>query len=243
MKLKSVIFGSRDTYERMADVLRYSVYKNSPKTPLKIYHKRMDRELMTLGRQRDKTVVENAMKTKYHCEIVQNAEKGEVIGLLDCDTMVMRDLSCIEKKKFDLAITYRPNRAKLMFNSGVVFVRISNKTKQLYRDWLEIAREMLQNNEFYNKWRAVFGGINQTSLGYLTTLDDYKKIKILGLECQEWNCENETWDLFNEETRIVHILGELRRGIFRGGGYPDEATRRLAGIWHRYEWELLNGES
>jgi hypothetical protein len=246
MRLETVLFGGKESYERLANVLRKSVERYSPNTPLTIRKRKRDTKIRVMGRQRAIEVQGNATKTKYHNEIVQEAKNGEVIGLLDCDLMVLRPLGSIEEEEFDIAVTYRPEGSKLLFNSGVVFVRISNRTKNLYAEWWEVAEAMLEDIEFFKRWRDPFGGINQTSLGYLLGKNRWRKLKILKLPCQEWNCENETWTMFAANTRIVHMLGDLRLAALDGRITGTFQMREIAKIWNRIEdryEEILSNSS
>lgn len=178
----------------------------------------------------------NTLKTKYHNEIVQSSKNGDVIGLLDCDLMVLRSLEEIENEKFDLAITYRPFGCPLIFNSGVVFVHISDSTKDFYSEWFDMCLRMLKDKELFDEWRGKFGGINQTSLGYLLKCSRWKFLKLLKLDCWEWNCENNTWEQFNEnQTKIVHITGKLRECALRMEAAPNHQIGRLATLWNRFE--------
>lgn len=237
MELHSLLFEQGNDYERMANVLHRSVLAHSPNTPLTIHIKKINSDIRTKGRNRDSTFVDNATKSLYFSDLVQKFNNGQVVGLLDCDTMVINPLESIEKEKFDIAVTWRPPKSKLVFNSGVVFARISKRVKDFYREWAAVALEMLEDRSFFEKWRGPFGGINQTSFGFMMEQKEWKKVKILKLPCEEWNCENCTWHLFDKKkTRIVHLLGSLRhlvlRHEFRGVTLEKQTISRM---WHNFD--------
>jgi hypothetical protein len=189
-----------------------------------------------MGRQRSRSVTCNSVKTKYHNEIVKATKNGELIGLIDCDTIVLKSLESIQKQDFDIAITYRPPKSRLIFNSGVVFVRVGKKIKKFYDEWEFICTEMLEDKPFFDDWKEHFGGINQTSLGYLLENGWSKKLDILCLTCQEWNCETETWKDFGSNTRIVHIMDILRdRCLGRPISNVPPYVNDLAKLWNQIE--------
>lgn len=237
MQLHTLLFGNRGSYERMVNVLFRSVLKHSSNTPLIIHQKQLPKELKWKGLGRDQTVIDNTAKSQYFAELIQSLKNKDVVGLIDCDTMVINPLESIEKMDFDIGITWRPDKAKLMFNSGVVFVRVSQRIKDFYKEWADVATEMLESRKFFDAWRDPYGGVNQTSLGYMLEQKEWKKIKVLKLPCQEWNCENSTWHKFDPaSTRIVHILGSLRHYVF-GNGY-DKVTpqkKMIAKLWHDFD--------
>lgn len=237
MEIHSFLFGSKTSYERMATVLKFGIEKYSPRTKVIIHKKPINAELRAIGRQRSATYVQNATKTLYHRDLVNESDNGSLIGLFDCDLMVLRPLYSIENQDFDLAITHRPRGAQFRYNTGVVFVRVSNRTKKFYDLWYGVVKEMLADRKFYEKWKTQHGGINQCALAYLLANGMAKGLNVHTLECQEWNCENESWRRFDRNTRIVHLLGDLREAAVKGTHAKVPYVQELAKRWNALETE------
>ena len=99
MRLESILFSSgNQRYEQLAAVLEISAATNSPDTPLTIHEiTNEDKDVISRARSScPKTFVDNARKTKHHNEIIHQSADGELLGMIDADTMVLSDLSEIE---------------------------------------------------------------------------------------------------------------------------------------------------
>jgi hypothetical protein len=236
VRIDSVLFGGDRNYQRLARVLEASAAIHSPATPLTIHRiVGADADIVELGHHRQRVnLTHNARKTRHHHAIVQSAADGELIGLLDCDTMVTGDLSEMARYDFDLAITERPAGSKFKYNSGVVFVRASLATRIFYDAWLEWTLKMLGNSSLHARWKRVYGGINQSALGYLLEVLRLP-IRVEVLPCAIWNSTKETWAEFSEETKVVHLLGELRSAALRGKTLGSSPVAQLAKLWCGYE--------
>lgn len=226
----------RDSYIRLARVMEKSLNKYSPGIELQIHRGIIDSKIRNMGRGRDQTILHNTLKSVHFTEIIQQCKIGELVGMIDCDTMILNPLDDIVKEDFDLAITHRPDGSKMKFNTGVVFCRVSKKIKKLYENWGIVALEMLEDKSFFDDWKDGYGGINQTSLGYLLENGYADKLNVVKLDCAIWNCENTTWHRFNpQKTKVVHLLGMLRDACLydKITGYPG--MREISAIWNRIE--------
>lgn len=239
LELHSVLFPPTNgtDYERMANALQQSVEVNSPATPLVIHRiTDADDDIKAIGKHRKKQFVENVRKTRHHAGIVERATDGQLLCLMDCDTMVLGDLSEAEAAlaDYDLGITVRPQTSQFIFNSGVVFVRASEATRRFYRKWYDVAEQMLRDESFHLQWKPHWGGIMQSAFGYLTREETWS-CRIGSLLCEYWNCEADTWSQFSRHTKVVHIVGALRHACLRNKDGYGAAVDRLAKIWRQYD--------
>lgn len=241
MKLLTVIFPAtspRADYPRLLKVLRQSVKQNSPATPLVVFETAADTGIRSAHpnasqKARD-SFVANTQKMRHWQEAVDALPDGEVLCLLDADTMVLRDLSDAEEMPFDVTYTARPDTSRFPINSGVVLVRGSSRSRTFFRRWRAVNEEMLANPDFHQEYRAKWGGINQAALGAM--IADPGEVDLVRLECAEWNCEDTTWkDYDPDKTRIVHVKGRLRKTCLNQR-LPDQVTKPLWILWR----ELLN---
>lgn len=243
MRLESILFGGMSSYKRMARVFAYSVEKNSPKTPLTIHHLQSDeKKYLKYGNQKKHSrisnpyvksnYVNNTMKTIGHNRIVQSIPDDEVVALMDSDMLVLHDLSSIEDMVFDLIYTTRPPGSKFPINSGVIFLRGSQRVRDWYSAWESKVREFVADRNWL-KQEHKYGGINQSALGWM--LEQEHKLNIQTLPCSIWNCENESWKLFSDKTKIVHVLGGLRSHVCHNHPVVAPEVKPLAAIWKKYE--------
>ena len=239
MKLLTVIFPAdhpSQDYPRLLGVLRRSATERSPGTPLVVVE--ADADTAIRSSHPSATVkarasfVANTQKMRLWQEAVEALPDGEVICLLDADTMVLRDLSDAETMPFDVTYTSRPSVSRFPINSGVVLARGSERTRAFFRRWREVNEAMLADPTYHQEYRQRWGGINQAALGAM--IADPGAVNLVELRCQEWNCEDTTWHMMDATTRIVHVKGRLRKaclGHAPGGRVPP----RLLKLWRGFE--------
>ena len=232
-RLYSVLFQNKDPraaerYARLADVLALSAAENSPSTPLTVEW--IEGQWEPESYRGCKPVwIENAHKAHCHWQAMRQADDGEVIGFLDIDTMVLGDCSEIESLPFDIAYTVRPNRTPWILNTGVYFVRVSDKTRLFMLTWLNTVLRMLRDKHFHDEWRAArkYGGIHQAALGWM--LEHAGPAK--------WNCVSCCWRDAGEHTRIAHIMSSLRRTCFEPTKVlpRNDGEKYLMKRWRAYD--------
>lgn len=232
MKIHSVHFGEEVLYDRLAKVLGFSAEKNSPKNPITIHKV----SIFSLIAEKEKNGVSyheisNALKTQYHHDIVQKANDGEFLCLLDLDTLVLGDLSEAEED-FDLGYTVRKQICRI--NSGVIFVRISSKTKDWYRRWLENVFILLDDSKLRRKLKATYSGINQSALSLL--LKQPHDLTLKEFPGEIWNCTPIHYKHFGPDTKIVHLLNKAKvlKDYRKGGNRPGD---KIAEKWLELERE------
>lgn len=244
MEIHATHFGTSALYNRFGKVLRASIHRNSPNTPLKVHWiEEYDNSITDrLGRGVSGHEIINSLKTKYHYEIVQEARTGTILGMFDLDLLVLHDLSEIEDEKFDIAFTTR-EQGESTINTGVVFVRVSKKTKEWYKQWYDNVLHLLENNVLRRELKVKYLGINQSGLAML--LQETHELDILELPGLIWNCTPVCFSNFDsEQTKIVHLLNQVKKSIIGSVRSRDPKVNEIVRIWkamERYSFKLLEG--
>lgn len=185
----------------------------------------------------------NTQKLDYWVDVATRAADGDRLALLDADTMIVRPLDAVWDASFDLAYTLRARGCRLPLNAGVVFVRISDRSRAFLTAWRDENRRMLRDRLRHQAWRRTYGGMNQAALGCLLESGGASALTLRPLSCREWNCEDSCWSTFDPAvTRIVHVKSGLRRAIFLRGCVVDPAVRGLSQIWQQLEREARTTE-
>lgn len=239
-------------FERLLNAMKVSHQRHSPSVPLVCHMESPDGSLQSFNRLATRecrqSFVDNTNKMRAWNQVAQDANTGDTILLIDCDTLILRGLSDIDDVLGDheLAFTMKPKGAQFPFNSGVVIARINDGTRKFFREWLDTNEAFLANGAKHQSYRLRYGGINQASLGYMLrnhyANESSESLSILHLQCQEWNCENETWKNFNDTTRILHIKSGLRKGCLTGDIPPvgKHKIEPLVEIWRQYDTATEN---
>lgn len=142
-------------------------------------------------------------------EVSRNVLKEkELIAVCDIDVMFINDISDIEEKNFDIAITVRDWKHPL--NSGVWFYRPNERSRSFVEAWIKNKLKIMKNVNKHQKKIDKYAGINQASLQM--TIDELKNdVNILELPCPIWNATQTEWKKITNETKIIHIKSELRK--------------------------------
>jgi len=174
--------------------------------------------------------VANTYKLAHWTNVVECAADGDRLLLIDADTIILRALDDVWRlPAFDLAYTTRPG--KYPINAGVLFVRVSPRTRTFFRAWCTENQQLLTNPIEHAEWRRRFGGLNQAALG--AVLETAHQLRLRALPCREWNCEETSWLRFDATTRIVHVKSTLRNAAFHCA--PAPRLGALVRLWHRAE--------
>jgi len=227
--------GGLPHWARMAKVLEYSARKF---TDWDIDIRRIEFDESFRSAIGVRSLAYNTQKMQFWFDAVMAAADGAQMLLIDADTVILRSLDDVWESEFDYAYTIR--HKSFPFNSGVVFVRVSQAVRDFFHVWRNENLRMLTDSAHHQKWRKAYGGINQAALGFALEHQLTSRLKLLQLECQEWNCEDTTWNNFDERTRILHVKSNLRRAIF----VDPVFTPHLAGLiewWKEMEREATVG--
>lgn len=228
-------------YERMANVFEYTARQHCPNWDINVDHVdpvELEHHNMALPSH-----VANTQKMEAWNRVVQEEENGKRILLVDTDTFFTNGIDDIWDLDFDICYTSK-KVSRFPFNSGVVFVRVSDKVKDFFEEWAAVNRDMLRNARKHQPWRAQYGGINQAAFGQMLMSAQAARLHVRDIPCQIWNCEDSSWGTFDPHTtRIVHVKSELRRYIFRGPRKVREGVPELAALWHSIEEEMKGREA
>lgn len=187
-----------------------------------------------LGRYRGTGLVSNAQKAHFNTQTVQEAGEGELLLLLDCDMMATGSLLSLQKMDFDLAVTERMPGAPYPVNTGFLAYRVSPQVRAWQQAWLDITLKMLSDRPFHRPWHSRWGGIHQAAFGWLLE-NPPCQLNILHLPCSEWNSTDDTWELFDENTKLVHLMAALRAAAVGHLSIISPKVRLLAEKWKAYE--------
>jgi hypothetical protein len=238
MKVISIWFGTNPMYERCARVLEHTLRVNSPLTDFEIRHV-PDTNPVVRGLLRGSICghdANNYLKTKFQMDAILDEPNGKLLCFMDTDTFVLGELSEIEEfigEPFDIAVTAKENiHSAAPINSGVVFVRVSDKTKEWYTRWHEHAADLTKDTKRLRTLKRKYLGINQSSLALLMGAEHDLILK--QVPCKIWNSTTATWNCW-EEAKVIHVLGKLRMSLFKYKRSSDGKITRLVKLWKDYE--------
>lgn len=238
MKIVSVQFDypGQNRYDKLAQVLTYSIKKNCPNA---------DFELIKLKapdikkKIKSKSFASNTLKLEYWLKALK--ETTDNIIFIDCDMLVLGDLSSAFLSDFDIGYTKRTS-SRIPYNGGVVFVKNTPQAIEFIELWNKINKKMYNDYSIHRPWRDKYAGMNQAAFGYVLEKEKYNA-KLKSFPCAEWNACVEDWVKINDNTKIVHVKGGLRRAVIGqrpGNGYQ---YRRAILLWNNLAIEagLLKG--
>ena len=222
-------------FSRLAPVLEYSARVHCPDWDIRIEK---------LGRPQGLTSAmgvsaheDNTHKLDRWRRVVDEAPDGTPILLIDTDTVILRPLDDVWKSSFDVAYTDKPAGSRFPLNGGVMFLRANLQSRAFVGRWADQNRTFLSDRSYKtSSVRRTFGGINQAALGSILRENERggSRVSVLALSCAEWNCEDETWEKFGPQTRILHVKSGLRREILKlQGPRPKFAHRAAVDAWKR----------
>lgn len=175
----------------------------------------------------------NTEKLDTWNRVVQAADNGTELLLLDVDTFALRSLDALWDRAFDVAYTVRAGQ-RYPFNAGVIALRVNDRSRAFMARWAAENTRMYVDRHYHRAYHRAYGGINQASLGALLEAEDRAPTVLRTmLPCQEWNCEDTSWADFNDETRIVHLKSNLRMVLFHRSVSP--ALQPIVRKWKAIE--------
>jgi hypothetical protein len=228
-------------FERLARVLDQTARRHCPEWDVHVDHIQPPRHPSAISQASHEW---NTQKFEHWVNAVLQAPDGARIALLDGDTFLTGSLTDVWRNDFDVAYTERAKSERIPLNAGVVFVRVSERTRRFMSQWWAWNCHFLNPREHpdvdgkrqdHGPWRSRYAGINQASLGYMLERVDHG-CAVKALPCDIWNCVN--WDLFDEDrTRIVHVKSSLRRTLFglHPALRPSVKIRQIITLWKAAE--------
>ena len=230
MQIITVQFDQNGTerYAELLKVFRYSVKKHMPDVAfncITIPEPKWDEG-------KEKFMVKNTVKLHHWVKAVEEATENTLI--MDCDMLVIKDMSSVFDMDFDIAFTGR-TLSKIPMNGGVLCIKPNERSIEFMRLWEQVNFEMYNNKEFHNIWRHKYAGMNQASFG--CTFEEGKyTTKVISIPCPEWNVCQEDWSRMSEKARCIHIKSRLRRCCI-DGYKPDPKCEAAYHIWKQYQKE------
>jgi hypothetical protein len=205
----------------MLEVLKLSFQENMPESRLEVH-------LIDPPRQGGKswTITANNHKLPLWTKIVHEAT--EPIALIDCDMMLIGDISDAFDKDYDIAYTVRPG--PLPFNAGAIYVKPTQLAKDFFDLWLSVNNQMYRDVHFHGTYRRKYGGLNQAALGFLLEQREYSA-QVRTLPGHVFNACHGQWG--RPGNKLIHIKDKLRRSMF--GEQPVQANmKKIVRTWHNY---------
>lgn len=151
MTFISVVFDYENTsYGKLAAVLEKSIKKNSPNSALKLL-KIEAPEITEEERTNRFCFRENTEKLKVWVEQLEECEDKEII-FIDCDMMVLGDVSEVFKWDFDIAATKRTKDMRIKYNGGVIFVKSNERSRRFFKEFKRINDLMYSDPSFHAEW-------------------------------------------------------------------------------------------
>ena len=227
--MKAVVCTYGSTYERLAQVLKKSIQRNSPGVRVAIHSMRPIRTAQVIPDH----VRFNTAKLELWNRVVQAAE--EDIICMDADMLCLGNLAEAFEEEFDLAYTVRPGLKH--YQGGIVFVRPTEAGKAVMQEWTLLNDNLLDDIDRLTELIQQEGGANQAALSLLVK-EGLNGAVLRELPCELWNCCAQTWGTFGPETRVLHMTGRLRRAVMEGrmpdpgGPYADLAP--MVKAWLEY---------
>ena len=226
MKIVSVQFdyGGLQSYKKLSQVFAYSVKKNCPDADLELINAKPPEIKRKI---RSKSFATNTLKIKLWLNALRSTTDDVVF--MDCDMIVLKDISSAFKNDFDIGYTKRTG-SRIPYNGGGVFVKNTPAAIKFIELWKEINDKMYNDYTFHHTYRNKYAGMNQAAFGYIMETGGYKT-KLKKFSCDIWNACVENWPKINDETRIVHIKGALRRSVLMNRSIAGCRFRRAIILW------------
>jgi len=240
-RLESVYFGTRE-YHWLAGVLEKSA-RFHLKDRWEINVRKIEghnlKAALSSKYVRKELFPNNAHKALAWCEIIKEAPIGDRILLIDCDTFIRAPLDEIWELDFDYARTTRDY--KWPWNSGVMFVRVNEKTKKFFELITEETFKMLGDARYHEIYEKKFGGIHQASIAATIERNLIPGFKVLDIPCLIWNSEH-THRGYEDfiQSKIVHLLPSGRKKILKGDSWAnDKNWRHIGKEWHSWAGKIV----
>lgn len=232
-RLEACYFGAgpADAWPRMARILEATARRHCPDWDIHV--RPITPDPPRVSAINIPSLARNTEKMDEWYRIVEAAPEGDRILLCDADMFVNQPLAPVWDLSFDIAYTTKPS--KFPFNSGVVFLRVNDRSRAFVRDWWAENVRMLGDKSYHQPWRAKYGGINQAALGAILNRGGLEGLEVLQLPCRDWNCEDSSWSTYDpKRTRLIHVKSALRRALFQGERSRPEFIA-LVREWRRLE--------
>lgn len=195
MKAASVYFENSQHPQYFKEI--YRIFKNSCKKNLPIQlnivksKNNLNKEIYWKNNNLRKIIGWN-----YY---IQNSKEDCI--LLDCDIIVLKDITEVFNEDFDIGYTFRDCKCSNSLNTGVMFFRVNERTREFVKEWENVCLKMYYDFKFWYEWKNKYYGLTQPAFGYL--LENYKKeINFKVFPCSIYNASIYE---YNKNTKVIHI--------------------------------------
>jgi hypothetical protein len=219
--------GCADEYRRLAHVLDHSARRHNPDAQVRV----INTDPSPTSRSTDGFL----RKARDWTAAIDAAQDGTELALLDTDTLVLGSLAPAWEADFDVAITTRGGLATL--NSGVLFVRVSRWTRELFAPWERLTRPWCEKNRpgcvRYGDQDALMLMLRLAAVGN-ERLGGMPRVRVLELPCAIWNAQQHCWPPV-EGCKLLHVKSDARRIIFGGKLHGNPGADVVADLWRAEE--------
>lgn len=228
MRLATCIYNSNEKLIEMLKVCVWSANINTSTEMIEIYHDNgiplKDQEqiqkkvpkvrLIPMSVEINFDTELASQKLNIWNQIVhKESDKGQNLVLIDCDTLITKDIKDVFDNDFDLAYTAKDDPLmRYPLNTGVVFLKIRKPTCNIMQRWCDETSRILINKDLKAEAIMTMGGADQCSLAKILdrfsdflgpiTVGDFHYI---GLRASEFNLHKDWSD--PSEARIIHYKG------------------------------------
>jgi len=205
-----------DERVRLLDALKRSAAANSPELELEIMHPEPHKET-----DPDRF----APKLRAWSAAVHYFK--EDLLLLDADCLLLGDVTVLPVDEFDVAHAPRPGNFR--YNTGVVFVRPSEKTRLMMRVWLNRTEFWGLSKPLRRQARRGYLGTDQAA--FAEALELLPELRVHELDYTEWNlCQD--FGKLTPATRVLHLKGGVHRMCL--AGEFDKLHPNVVRQWRKY---------
>jgi hypothetical protein len=178
---------------------------------------------------------DNTHKLDLWAHAVDIAEDGDRVLLADCDALVLGDVfAAFGEGDFDIAYTVRPSPHRI--NGGMIYLRVSDKTRRFMREWVRINAELMADDDRRKPLIDKHAGINQAAINVL--LDNgAADCETAELPCAKWNNVCQTREQFGDDTMVLHVMGTLRELLLANAPMHRRPPyiRPAFDVWMQYD--------
>lgn len=211
-------------FRAMAHALRVSIREHTPGANMLIEQIESPRILNTYH--------SNTVKLAQWVRITDGAPEGAKLVLIDGDCLARESLAPAFDSDFDIAVTAKEAK-RLRVNAGVVFLRISDRTRAFMRQWLAVNNAMLADRALHQPNEIKYGGINQAALGLIRERPLPDGMTLIELPAARWNaCHDPLWSQW-PQAAVIHYKSALRRALWQGLAPPQ--YRALVDLHRDYQ--------
>jgi hypothetical protein len=220
----------------------YSIQKSNPDSSITVYWQDMPIKLISCIQKAFPLV--HFVKTDFDLigernqiismkvniwRLALEVSQSQNVCMLDCDTLVLRDIQHFFHFPFHIAFTVK--KEKWPINTGVMLIRNKPQSRILFEMWLEHTIKIVNDEQLMRQAISSefpYGGADQMALhrilDYDTARDSYEirtlegTLTLVALPCSILNETNSR--PVTEEMHILHYKGGWRDVLLKGRDFP-----------------------